>query len=459
MIKIDFDPNNISGSALLSTSDFTNFGTWAIKLKDGTDPLSPILRAGLTPATRQQLEQYDVAQPLPNALRDAIIDEVNKLLQGSPLYQRRPFRGTEWSKERKVLIKALIKYVEGFSEEDLKKVQGLHNFNRLLLEEIYPADIAKSPKAEWDAWTLLANAAQAKVIADWEQWKIDRANWKKSPAGAGPVFEAKLDEDIWKGFRDWLKLHVFHNKCAYCESRIVGFPGDTEHFRPKNRVRIVEADDTSVIVKVKDEEGEEITHPGYFWLAYHWQNLLPSCQFCNAAGGKLDMFPVQKSHVAVRKLTVTEIDELIDKLTRSQADPSVFYLEPKDLDRIEGRLLLHPYYDNPEEHIFFNVEGKAEVWDNSPQGEWSRRVYNLDEPSKLNARREEQGIARGRYMNLMAATDDEISELRKAAKKFMDQYFSGTLPYAAAVFDFIHDRLENTRYDPQTLLPEHRKKK
>ena len=460
MIKVDFDPkNDIPGSVLLSPPDFTDFAQWAIKLRDGTDPLSPSLRNGLTPATRQQLQQYDVAQPFPDVLRDALIDEINKLLEGLPLYNKKDFRGTAWRKERTVLMKALIKHVEGLSDDDLKKAEGIQNFNRLLVEEIYPDDIAKSANAEWGAWTMLAKAAQAAVIADWEQFKKDRANWKKSPQGTAPVFKAKLDDDIWKGFRDWLKLHVFHNKCAYCESRIVGFPGDTEHFRPKNRVRIVEDDDSS-IVKVIDEEGEEIEHPGYFWLAYHWQNLLPSCQFCNAAGGKLDLFPVEKKHVAVRKLTVKEIDEgLLDKITPSQVDPSVFYLEPQDLDRLEGRLLIHPYYDNPAEHLFFNVSGEAEVWDNSAKGEWSRKVYNLDEASKLNARRDEQAIARGRYMALMGTTDDEINELKRAAKKFMDDYFSGPYPYAAAVFDFIHDRLEKTRYDPEALLGERRKKK
>jgi hypothetical protein len=171
------------------------------------------------------------------------------------------------------------------------------------------------------------------------------------------------------------------------------------------------------------------------------------------------VFPVEKAHVAVKKLSVKEIDDLLYRITQSQTDPSIFYLEPGDLDRLEGRLLLHPYYDNPGDHIFFNVEGKTEVWDNSRQGEWSRKVYNLDEGSKLNARREEQDVARGRYMNLMGATDDDMSELQRAAQKFMDQYFSGTLPYAAAVFDFIHDRLEKTRYDPETLLGGRRKKK
>jgi hypothetical protein len=61
-------------------------------------------------------------------------------------------------------------------------------------------------------------------------------------------------------------------------------------------------------------------------------------------------------------------------------------------------------------------------------------------------------------MNLMGATDDDLNELKDAARRFMNQYYRGTLPYAAAVFDFIHDRLENTRYDPEVLLGSRRAK-
>ncbi|GLS42688.1 HNH endonuclease [Methylobacterium brachythecii] len=56
---------------------------------------------------------------------------------------------------------------------------------------------------------------------------------------------------------------LFHGKCAYCESRFdVTAPVDIEHFRPKGGV-----------------EGQ--VHPGYWWLAAEWTNLLPSCIDCN----------------------------------------------------------------------------------------------------------------------------------------------------------------------------------
>lgn len=55
-------------------------------------------------------------------------------------------------------------------------------------------------------------------------------------------------------------LELFHYKCAYCESRIEKC--EVEHYRPKGRV-------------------DGSAHPGYYWLAYEWENLYPSCESCN----------------------------------------------------------------------------------------------------------------------------------------------------------------------------------
>lgn len=457
MIKVDFGLHRIKGSQQLVIADLNDAAGLVGKLKDGVDPVSTYLRESLSNAMQQELQQLGVGQSPSDSLRDSLISELNELFKNSSLYQKKRFKGTTWTREK--LMRALIKHSEAVIEKGAAPADLLICLNRLLMEELYPKEIAQSPRAEWDAWNFLANSAKANIIDQWEDWKFKRKQWKQDPVGPAPEFSPALDDDVWKGFRDWLKKNAFNNKCAYCETKITGFPGDTEHFRPKGRVRRTALkDDASEIVKVSDEDGEEITHPGYFWLAYHWQNLLPSCEFCNTAGGKSDAFPVEKSHVAVKRLTVQEIDDLLERMTQSPKYADIFYLEPMDLDRLEGRLLLHPYYDNPEDHIYYEVDGKAGIWNNSAKGDWSIKVYHLDEQSKLDARREEQHEARGRYMNLMGATSDDLADLTNAAKKFMDEYYCGTKPYAAAVFDFIHFRLERTRYDPAELLGERRKK-
>ena len=59
-----------------------------------------------------------------------------------------------------------------------------------------------------------------------------------------------------------------HDKCAFCESQVTHIAhGDIEHFRPKRGFTQRAAD--------------PLGRPGYYWLAYSWDNLLFACQLCN----------------------------------------------------------------------------------------------------------------------------------------------------------------------------------
>ncbi|MGO8489910.1 hypothetical protein ACC757_24310 [Rhizobium ruizarguesonis] len=63
---------------------------------------------------------------------------------------------------------------------------------------------------------------------------------------------------------------LFHGKCAYCETMYAAsMPVDVEHYRPKGAV------------------AEDPEHEGYWWLAYNWENLLPSCGDCNRKRGQI----------------------------------------------------------------------------------------------------------------------------------------------------------------------------
>jgi len=66
-----------------------------------------------------------------------------------------------------------------------------------------------------------------------------------------------------RAVRDALR-EMFDGKCAYCESKIAASQdSDVEHYRPKKGV------------------AEAADHPGYWWLAMVWENLVLSCQHCN----------------------------------------------------------------------------------------------------------------------------------------------------------------------------------
>lgn len=116
-----------------------------------------------------------------------------------------------------------------------------------------------------------------------------------------------------------------HDKCCYCEAKFVAnSPGDVEHFRPKSAYQ--------------QKTGDKLSKPGYYWLAYSWENLFFSCEICNRSHKK-NLFPLNNP----ARRAASHSDDL------SQEEP----------------LLIHPTDDNPENFISFRgaivfaVEGQA----------------------------------------------------------------------------------------------------
>ena len=57
-----------------------------------------------------------------------------------------------------------------------------------------------------------------------------------------------------------------HGKCCYCEAIFnSNYSGDVEHYRPKGAIGA----------------GKRRIQPGYYWLAYAWDNLFYACADCN----------------------------------------------------------------------------------------------------------------------------------------------------------------------------------
>ncbi|HEV7744196.1 MAG TPA: hypothetical protein VGO56_04290 [Pyrinomonadaceae bacterium] len=140
---------------------------------------------------------------------------------------------------------------------------------------------------------------------DWQKWKLrcQKATLDFCDArtiGDCPTFDEALYKAMWKVYLS--PDGPFHGKCAYCESAIdADQPGDIDHFRPKGEVRDLEG----AVVSVGDEHGNFTSHPGYYWLAYDWRNLLPACADCNRPSkkktkgtrvGKGSRFPVANEY-------------------------------------------------------------------------------------------------------------------------------------------------------------------
>lgn len=154
-----------------------------------------------------------------------------------------------------------------------------------------------------------------------------------------------------------------HDKCAFCESSFAHVSyGDVEHFRPK--------------AAWIQEEGDELERPGYYWLAYEWENLFLSCQLCNQRF-KRNLFPL----VDPSKRARTHHDDL------KQEEP----------------LLIDPARDDPDEHLYFDRE---RIRARTNKGATTIRVLGLDRPELNKMRRERYAELRRDLTNISEVLTD-----------------------------------------------------
>ena len=178
---------------------------------------------------------------------------------------------------------------------------------------------------------------------------------------------------------------LFDGKCAYCETSLSETDWDVEHFRPKGRV------------------AENKNHPGYYWLAYTWENLYPSCKACNqnrrerpiwgdltyrTAKGKADQFPLE--------------------------DENKRAMTPDDNIEIEPTLLIDPCQDNPEKYLSVNPTGKIISINNNKRGWVTISVLNLDR--RLLVRSYKKTINTTRYFLSIAKDLENKGDLHIAGK-------------------------------------------
>ncbi|WPN23947.1 HNH endonuclease family protein [Pseudomonas marginalis] len=161
---------------------------------------------------------------------------------------------------------------------------------------------------------------------------------------------AAYDFKQYKGYDVTVALRkLFHGKCAYCESE-VGDNLDVEHFRPKGSV------------------SEDPRHPGYWWLAHSWGNLLPSCTPCNQK---------RRQHLVTELMSVEELTALqAKKPTQSYGKADQFpvagaratYGQPVSGER---PYLIDPTEEDPEVFLLWSHTGPYSVVLANPGDQWS----------------------------------------------------------------------------------------
>lgn len=260
-------------------------------------------------------------------------------------------------------------------------------------------DTSAPSGTKYDEWNVRASARRGSDITKWK-------NDGKPTPGPDPdpkawkIIRPKQDQKIWAEFKEVFLNEAFSGKCAYCESNHTsGYPANVEHYRPKNGVTV---------------NRTQIDHPGYFWLAYDWENLLLACAHCNGRhpsmrGGKKISHEGKMNEFRIRGARVSE----------PSADLSRGQQELKD----ERPLLINPYLDNPADHIYFLENGM--LHHKTVEGEETIEVCDLNRPALVAERLEwAKNTVRQRL-------SDRLKDIETDKSKAGEPLFASSEPYSA----------------------------
>lgn len=260
---------------------------------------------------------------------------------------------------------------------------------------------------------------------DWNDW-IGKARALVKKMLDDEANRPPIDDDLYKRQRDRF-LQATNGKCAYCEEKVVPGQrhGDVEHYRPKGAVR----DNDGKVVKI-ERDGQKMKHPGYYWLAYDYTNLLPSCLACNRRAkdtvsgrntGKSDWFPTLDGKWATRPEEVAT----------------------------EQPALLNPWFDDPSEHLLFDTES-GRVIGITPRGEVTVELLGLNRAELPGERLKACEAATSAYALLAG----DAARAYEGNDRVIRDAVSGVTEYAAFCRAAIREamRRERERID-QLLMP------
>jgi uncharacterized protein (TIGR02646 family) len=190
-----------------------------------------------------------------------------------------------------------------------------------------------------------------------------------------------------------------HSKCCYCETQYSDARHlAIEHFRPKTGVR-----------QSKNDPEE---YPGYYWLAYDWNNLLLSCHECNS-DWKRTFFPLSNPRARARS--------------------------HHDDYSVERPLLINPVSQNPRRHIRFDNETP---FHRTQKGQVTIEVIGLRRPSLREARLKYLTELRHNLDLIEIARNNpgilELTPLGEEAQRFIDSAVNADAPFSSMTIDYLN---------------------
>lgn len=184
-----------------------------------------------------------------------------------------------------------------------------------------------------------------------------------------------------------------YGKCCFCE-RLIGTDGDVEHFRPKQAY--------------KQSTGEQLQRPGYYWLAYEWDNLYLACPGCNQRH-KQNLFPLE--------------------------NPTKRATNHHQNITFEKPLFIDPGKDNPEEFIGFHGEIAFAI-EGNPRGQATCDSLKLNERSLPEARLQRLQLLKSLSQIVQMAakqpTNTELKRVAEEAQELLNKATQDNAEYSAA---------------------------
>ncbi|MFZ2023867.1 MAG: family 16 glycoside hydrolase [Terracidiphilus sp.] len=121
----------------LSVNGITDQSAFAGKLANGTDPVSVFLRGKLEALVKVDLASYSPSNANAKALMSTLAENINQVISGPSIYDVARFSQIDLRPETEQLLQ--------------QNVYGpqLARLNKLLLEDAYPAELAKSTTRGW----------------------------------------------------------------------------------------------------------------------------------------------------------------------------------------------------------------------------------------------------------------------------------------------------------------------
>ena len=203
--------------------------------------------------------------------------------------------------------------------------------------------------------------------------------------------------------KDALK-EIQHDKCCYCERRVAPSEGQVDHFRPKGAFR-----------QSKNDRNKE--HPGYYWLAYQWDNLVLACRTCNLK--KSDYFPLQHPEQRARS-----------------------HLDSVDT---ESPLLLNPYAETElREHLTFNGSGCEH---GTERGRVTVEVLRLNEPYLQEERQHVLKMLEFACDVLCAEAEPSFGDIVRDARRRIIEAAQRDVPFSAMARDYLRSRSIDVEID------------